>query len=321
MPIAVTGFLVSFLLGGPVRSAMRRSGMLDTPNHRSSHVNPTPRGGGLACLLGIWAACAVSALTGREVPWGLMIGATALALVGLADDRLSIPAPVRLGAQLAVGPLLGWAAGGGWLVLLGAVLTPPVVNMVNFMDGIDGISGLTMAVWGGAAWVVGAQHDVVPLTVTGAVVVGCALGFLPWNLPVARMFLGDVGSYLFGGLVVAGILLAWAHQAPVLPLLAPLTLYAVDTATTLVRRAARGESLLDAHREHIYQRLVVGQQRPHRVVATGAAALAAVATLAWLFAGAWVAVVVTVGAAALYCASPRLLVPVDRASLPRRGAS
>jgi len=150
-------------------------------------------------------------------------------------------------------------------------------------------------------------HDVRGLQLVGVAVVGCSLGFLPWNAPSARMFLGDVGSYLFGGLVTSGLLLGMTSGVPILPLLAPLAIYAADTGAALVRRLVRGQPLLHAHREHIYQRLVSTGGMSHLAVSVGAAILAVVVTASWLFGETWLSVSVTVLVLSLYLASPRLL--------------
>lgn len=287
-----------------IRLVMERNGVLDVPNHRSSHSIPTPHGGGLACLVGLLAAATFSGLVGRAIPWAILATAIVLSLVGLADDQVGLPAVGRLGAQIVIGATMGLAAGGGWLVLIAAVLTPIVVNMVNFMDGINGITSLSMIVWGIAACVVGQRQGLIVLTFVGAIVIGCSLGFLPWNAPVAQIFLGDVGSYLFGGLVTAGLIIGWAGGAPILPLVAPLALYAADTGTALVRRGLRHESLLTPHREHVYQQLTVKWGLSHLTVASIVLCLSAVPTAAWLFTPTWVAVAATLVVCAVYLLSP-----------------
>lgn len=300
-------FALTIAAAPAVRSWMLRRGCVDVPNHRSSHVVPTPRGGGLACLLGLCAALVVAVATGRAVPWALVVGSIALSLVGYADDRADLPAVVRLAAQVLVGATMGVALGGGWLVPVAAFTATAVVNMVNFMDGINGITSLSMTVWGAAAWVVGVLHDSPGLQLLGALVIGCSLGFLPWNAPSARMFLGDVGSYLFGGLVTSGLLLGLTSRVPIMPLLAPLAIYTADTGAALVRRLARGEPILQAHREHVYQRLVSNGGMSHLAVSAGAAILSAVVTVSWLFGETWLSASFTVLVSSLYLASPRLL--------------
>ena len=172
------------------------------------------------------------------------------------------------------------------------------------MDGINGITSLNVGLWGLTALVVGLTNDIGDLVVIGAVVAGATLGFLPWNAPVAKLFLGDVGSYLLGGLVSAGILLGVAHGAPIALLVAPLSLYAIDTGSVLVKRLLKGNPLLEAHRDHVYQRLVGRAGISHIMVASFTAALAMVITLAWVPGSALLGVLVTLLVVATYLVSP-----------------
>lgn len=303
----VVSLLVTFVAAPGVRWLMLHRGIIDIPNHRSSHVRPTPRGGGLACLLGVLAALVLAYAAGRAVPWVAASAAIALALVGFADDRFDLAPPLRLGAQVAAGAFMGVAAGGGWLVAAGAVIAPVVVNVVNFMDGINGITSLTAGVWGATAWIVGMVAGVEAVWVIGAATAGAAIGFLPWNAPNARLFLGDVGSYLFGGLIAAGLVVGLATHASAVVLGAPLALYLADTGTVLIRRVRRGDPLMVAHREHAYQRLTRDLQLPHVVVALLVAGLAGLAATAWGLMPATVAGVITLLLCSVYVVSPSVL--------------
>jgi UDP-N-acetylmuramyl pentapeptide phosphotransferase/UDP-N-acetylglucosamine-1-phosphate transferase len=126
------------------------------------------------------------------------------------------------------------------------------------MDGINGITALNAAVAGGwYAWL--GNHYALPgLATLGLAVVGSSLGFLPWNAPEARIFLGDVGSYALGLLLGGMAVVAWSSGVPLLLCIAPFTFYLVDTAWVLVKRATGHRPLTEAHREHVYQRLVDG---------------------------------------------------------------
>ncbi len=300
--------LVTAGLAPLVRSLMVHQGIIDVPNHRSSHSVPTPRGGGWACIVGLSTGTAVAAIRDQVVPWWVLAAALVLGLVGGLDDRKSLPAWFRLAAQVSTGALVGGLLFGPVGALVAAVLYPVAVNVVNFMDGINAITAMTVGVWGVTAFLVGQHHQLSELSLVGGLTAGVSLGFLPWNAPVARLFLGDVGSYLLGALVAGGLLLGWHGGAPFLVLLAPLSLYLVDTATTLVSRALRREALLEAHRSHVYQRLTSGPRPlPHVVIATYAAALAATVTIAWAFLPAGAATAVSIAVLAQYLASPWLL--------------
>ncbi|SER73153.1 UDP-N-acetylmuramyl pentapeptide phosphotransferase/UDP-N-acetylglucosamine-1-phosphate transferase [Pedococcus cremeus] len=298
--------LITLAAAPVVRWLLLHRGIIDVPNHRSSHTSPTPRGGGLACLLGVMVALVSAQVLGVRVPWLAAGAAIALGAIGFADDRAGLSPVVRLSGQVAGGLLMGVAAGGGWLLVAGAVIAPVVVNIVNFMDGINGITGLSVAVWGATAWLVGLSVGAEPVWVLGAATAGAALGFLPWNAPTARLFLGDVGSYLFGGLIAAGIVVGLATKASPLVLAAPLGLYLADTGTVLVRRAARREPLMEAHREHAYQRLTSVCRLPHIMVSVLVAGLASLVTAAWAFLALEAALVVTAVVCGAFVLAPSI---------------
>lgn len=304
----MTELLVSFvvaLAAAPLVSrVMVHRGLLDIPNHRSSHVTPVPRGGGVACLAGLLAGFAVASARHQDVPWLAISGAALLAVVGFVDDNGTVAAAPRLAAQMAVGALVGATVGGGWWILAGVICIAVVVNVVNFMDGINGITGLNIAAWGFVAMAVGYTQHESALIVIGAVTAGSTTAFLPWNLPVARLFLGDVGSYLLGALVGIGIIIGAHQTSSVVVLLAPLAIYLADTGTALVRRTIRGEPLMTAHREHVYQRLVSEAGMSHVLVAGVTVTFAVTITLAWVPGSVLLGVPVTLLILAMYLALP-----------------
>lgn len=301
------------VLVGPARAFMMRRGVVDSPNHRSSHHTVTPRGGGLACLAAVVLGSVAAVLAGAEVEWVGLLAAVVLALLGLADDHLRLPALPRLGGQLLVGGATGWYLGGPVWALIGAGVTVVLVNAVNFMDGINGITALTMAVWGAGSIVVGLMESVEELAVIGSLTAGAAIGFLPWNAPNARIFLGDVGSYLFGGLAAAGVLVAGtsappgeARQSAVVPVVAALSVYLVDVFVTIARRAVRRAPLLEAHREHVYQ-LAASRLGDHLPVSIGVAGLSGAVAVVAIVAPLTLTLFVVVVVAALYLCVPALL--------------
>lgn len=263
MRVTTTTAVVTWAAAPVVRSALRAADVLDRPTHRSSHSLPVPRGGGVACALGVLAGGILArreggGLTGRQA---LAVGV--LTTTGLADDIHGLPAAVRLAVQVAA----GWGAGRGGADVTGALAFPVIVNVVNFMDGINGITGLTALAWG----VTGAGGGA---PTVAALVAGAAAGFLPWNLPGGQLFLGDSGSYLFGSLIGSGVLsTSSAREAQ--RLLVPLLPYLADAGLTLCRRHLHGEPLLVAHREHAYQRLVHEAGLSHAQVAAGHAVVVA----------------------------------------------
>lgn len=300
----VASLLVTAGLAPLVRAQLGGRGFLDMPNHRSSHTVPVPRAGGLACLAGVLVGGLWSHNTSMSKLWVVLGSAVVLALLGLADDRTDLPPRTRLAAQACTGALAGLALQAPLLMIVGMLCVPTIVNAVNFMDGINGITAVTMTVWGASAAWAGHVAGSGPLFALGAATAGAALGFLPFNVLKPGLFLGDVGSYLFGGLVAAGSLLGWHEHARIWPLAAPLCIYAVDTSTTLVRRALRGERLTDAHRGHVYQLLTSLLGLPHLAVSSFAASLAAVSAISWWALPPWGAVVVTATVCGAYLSSP-----------------
>jgi UDP-N-acetylmuramyl pentapeptide phosphotransferase/UDP-N-acetylglucosamine-1-phosphate transferase len=297
---------------------LRRTGRLDHPNSRSSHAIPTPRGGGLALLIGVAVAALAALVIGpswSSSAWVALGGAVILAVVGLTDDVLGIGPSPRLFAQVAIGAAIGLVLGGWVGGCLGAIFTPAAVNMVNFMDGINGLCAGHAVVWGIAAMLAFPQVGQ-PLAVLGAMSLGGGLGFLPWNVPRARLFLGDVGSYLIGGLAGIGVLASslWLLEGPepatdwslIGVVCGPYLLFAVDTVTTAVRRVGGGARLFEAHRTHVYQRLVNEGGMAHWAIALVMSVLSLLVTAAFLVsmvAGAIAAVAISLA----YLSSPGYL--------------
>lgn len=201
---------------------------------------------------------AVSTTTGPTT--GVLLGGCiVLGGVGLVDDLRGLPPKIRLLAQLGAGALAGLLLpepiNALAAIVVCSVWIASFVNAFNFMDGINGISALTGLVAGIAYWAIGNHYGDLTAATFSAALAGACLAFLPFNAPNARVFLGDVGSYALGFAIAALGWATWAAGAPLLLALAPTSVYLVDTGSTLVRRWRRGESLTQAHREHIYQRL------------------------------------------------------------------
>ena len=229
------------------------------PNHRSLHQRPVPRIGGLGLLAGFVAGLAFAPAAAPPTP--VLAGLLLLALVSLIDDLRGLPAAWRLLVQgvaigLALHGLGAPPADWWWLLPLGVWC----VNLYNFMDGADGLAGgmavsgfgamgLALPCWSGAA-------SATPSLVLAA----SAAGFLIWNRPPARIFLGDVGStslgYLAFVLALDGI--DRGGFSPWLPTIA-FAPFLFDSGLTLTRRLLRGERVWEPHREHLYQRYVAAR--------------------------------------------------------------
>lgn len=293
-------------------SLLRRHALLpmDHPNERSLHAAPVPRVGGVGMLGGMLAAALV--LPGSVWVW--MIPALALAAISLLDDVRGLPVTWRLAAHagVAAGFLFWTAPHMPLLGLVGLMLAFVwMTNLYNFMDGSDGLAGgqalFGFSAYGLAAWLGGAP-DLAWFCFSLA---AAALGFLRFNFPPARVFMGDAGSIPLGFLAAALGFEGWRRGlwSGALPLLA-FSPFIVDASVTLARRLARGEKVWQAHKTHYYQRLV-RMGLGHRGTALGEYALMVLVAgsawwaerlgLAWAMAGAWCAVYVL------------LLVGIDRA--------
>lgn len=281
---------VTALLCPPVIRWLERRSVLDVPVARSSHTKPTLRGGGIAPALAMTlaglGACTLAPRLGLAIIWV----AAGFGAIGAFEDLVGVETKRRLVAQVAVAvvgvvPLVGPT----WdrvdvvhaLVILpvAAVWYVAYVNAFNFMDGINGISAAQAGVGGAAFLAIGLQQGEPSLVAFGAIAAAASIAFLPFNFPVARVFLGDVGSYFLGGWLAALAAVALLVGVPLVAAGAPLALYLADTGVTLVRRALRGEPVMQPHRQHVYQRLVI-QGWSHARATTVVAALIAVCSAA-----------------------------------------
>jgi Fuc2NAc and GlcNAc transferase len=262
-----------------------RLGLMDVPNARSLHDSSTPRGGGLGVLAGLAAGIVLFAALGfapdRAVEV-LLFGAVAIAALGALDDLHPLGAVFRLAVQFGVAIAVVVSLGGidklplppPLDVRTGLLATPiavvwlvGVTNLYNFMDGIDGLAGgqavascVGVAV---GAWSLGAVQFALMAAVSAA-------GFLIFNRPPARIFLGDAGSTSLGFAIAGLPLLAHTVERPiaVFAVAVGLSLFLLDPLETLLRRARVGHRIGTAHRSHSYQ--VLASTRRRRVVVAGA---------------------------------------------------
>lgn len=283
LPVVVVAAasMLSLAATGMVRRHALAERILDEPNHRSSHTVPTPRGGGVAIALATVVSSLLLWLLERLPPGpslGMAIGGSLVAWVGWLDDRRPVAAAIRLLVHLAAAGLAvilleratsPVAAGGlweGWLAAGVAVLGLAwMVNLFNFMDGVDGIASIeaTLVCGGGALLAALSGHGdmvLLPLLVASA-----TIGFIPWNFPRARIFLGDSGSgflgFAVGLLAVQAAMVDWSLFVGWMLLSG---VFVVDATFTLGRRLLRGEAIHQAHRSHAYQRAArrVGAHAP-----------------------------------------------------------
>jgi len=269
-------------------------GIIDTPNARSSHTRTTPRGGGLAIVAVVVAVALVIAVLRPEELLriaGAILPALAIAAVSWLDDiqplRNRTRFAVHLGAAIAATVMLGPATrvdlGSLGILRFGVFGWPLTVlwivgltNAFNFMDGSDGIAGITAAAAAAGIAVAAAACGAGPVAVIAAAFAGAAGGFLTSNWQPARIFMGDVGSAFCGFMLAVLPLAVRADAAPEVLPVAVLALwpFIFDTSLTLLRRLLAGENIFEAHRSHLYQRLVIAGWS-HRAVASLYGGLAA----------------------------------------------
>jgi len=278
--VFVASALVSVVLIWLLHPLLKRHALAH-PNVRSSHKTPTPQGGGIAVIaatVGVVVACVLFGVPGLggQALWLVLAATVFIALVGAIDDLRPIAVMPRLILQVAgvaivlaalpvdlrVVPLLPY-----WLerALLGLAILW-FVNLVNFMDGIDWMTVAELAPLTSGLVLFGLMAALPrDATIVALALCGAVIGFAPCNRPVARLFLGDVGSLpiglLLGWLLV--VLAGTGHFAAAL--LLPLY-YLADATITLLRRLANGEPILQAHRSHFYQRAMDGGFSIYQVV-------------------------------------------------------
>ena len=301
--IGLSSLLVSYFGVAYLRGYAERREILDVPNERSSHDRPIPRGGGLAIalvsMIGLIIAWASHPTWTLSVFFAYLSGAVLISGVSWLDDLRSLPNRIRFSVHAIVSLILLAVIGYwstvllpglgqldlGWLgILITFFWIVGLINAYNFMDGIDGIAG-GQGVIAGLGWTVlgwlSHQHLV---TVLGLLSVTCSLGFLGHNWPPARIFMGDVGS-AFLGYTFAALPVIAARNDPrlILPAILLLWPFIFDTVFTFFRRLLKGENVFEAHRSHLYQRLIIAGYG-HRFVTllySGLASAGLVLALIW----------------------------------------
>ncbi len=312
MALLGTTTLIAWGVAAWVRRRARMLHLLQMPNHRSSHVQPTPNGGGLGIVVaGCLAGVSLALFSGWMLGLFVLGIAALLAAVGLRDDMAHLPARVRLGVQVVVSvgllvvlgdmPPFALTVGldfqvAGW-VLFGLLLLAGVwwINLFNFMDGIDGIAGM-QAIYMllvGAAIAVWANAEVVssPVWLWMLCIAAATVGFLLLNWPPAKIFMGDVGSTWLAFMVFALALLSvqsgWLTYAVWLVLPAA---FVSDATVTLLTRILRGERWYEAHCSHAYQRMLRCWRGNRKVGHRSVTMLMTAVNLLWLAPWAWACV-------------------------------
>ena len=262
LPAIVVTFVVTALLAWLLTRARGRWLVLDIPNDRSLHTQPTPRTGGLAILAGASAGMVTAWHEGYVIADTTTFTAISiLALVALVDDRHNLGAGLRLLVQtVAVAALLYFNRLPDMPVMLlpvALLFLVWMINLYNFMDGMDGfaagMAGIGFGTYSFLAW----QAGHLELALGCAVIAAAAAGFLLLNFPPARLFMGDSGSTVLG--LLAGIVILQAHFEGILPLWLGILVFSpfiVDASITLTARVLRGDRFWMSHKTHYYQRVV-----------------------------------------------------------------
>lgn len=301
MLLFVLLILVSAFITFMVRMILVRSGFMDFPNYRSSHVVPVPRGGGVGVVVAFLSAV-IWVLSWHVIPvqlaYALVGGGLAIAIAGILDDRFGLPAWPRLAVHALAA---AWA-----LCCLNAMQLHPITegivwswvgyaaefvgliwltNLYNFMDGIDGLAGMEAVLVSIFGAVLLIQDGLQGYSLLLWSLAAACLGFLVWNWPPAKIFMGDVGSG-FLGFTLGTLALFSSKSRPELiwPWLILLAAFLVDAGFTLLRRLISRARWYDAHRSHAYQH-AAQDWGSHAKVTLAVAAINA----GWLFPLAWAA--------------------------------
>jgi Fuc2NAc and GlcNAc transferase len=245
-------------------------GLVDCPNERSSHAVPTPKGGGI----GIGAAFVLSSLV-LKIPIVFWLPATILALISFYGDRFAISPKFRLPIQFIAALILVQLSAfslqpSAFSLFFLAVFIVGTANFYNFMDGINGLAGITGVVAFGLlalfSWLSGSAPSFLILAI--CISLSC-LGFLPFNMPKAKVFMGDVGSILLGFVFAAMVVYLSKSLLDFICLSAFLFPFYADELTTIYTRLRGGENLTRPHRRHLYQVLANERGVPHWKVSGG----------------------------------------------------
>jgi len=269
--LASAAMASAFILGFPVHWALFHWKVFDRPNERSSHSHPTARGGGIAVLLAVIFVGPFAV----NLTWTLGLVALSgllLAVVSFIDDLRSLPQLLRFAVHASAALIALYALSFGrtadlssekfaGIAVIGFIWITGYTNAFNFMDGINGLAGMQIVITGVGTALVGITAGGAldhPAIILSLVLAGAGAGFLPYNFPHARMFLGDVGSAPIGFFLA--VFAFWVARDLGWWLLGAFGLlhanFILDTTVTLARRIWIADRWFESHREHFYQRLV-----------------------------------------------------------------
>ncbi len=289
LSIAIVVFICSFVLTWFLRIYALKNNVIDIPNQRSSHSAPTPRGGGVALVISFLIGLIVLVLMRMiaiEQLLSLFIAGVIIAVVGFLDDHGHIAARWRLLmhfiaaaaglyflGKFPVIDLFGYQLSAGWIgMVFGLVYLAWMLNLYNFMDGINGLASIEAITFSFSSCLLllntvgGASYNGL---FTVLVILGSAtLGFMLWNFPKAKIFMGDAGSGFLG--IVVGLIvlhLAMVNSSMFMAEICLLGVFIVDATITLLRRLIAGKKVYEAHASHTYQ-IMARKLDSHKAVTT-----------------------------------------------------
>ncbi len=284
-----TATLFSFLLTPPVKRLAHKIGAVDIPkDNRRMHKEPIPRLGGLAIFIG----CVISILTFSEISTqilGILIGASIIVAVGIVDDVRPISAGVKLilqiiSALIAVGhgvliPMIAnpFPFGGEywdfgiWAIPITVIWIVAVTNSVNLIDGLDGLADGVSTIGALTMLIISLLMGDIPMAIICAALVGACVGFIPFNMNPAKIFMGDTGStflgYMLATISVLGLFKFYAVISFVVPFII-LGFPIYDTTSAFTRRILKGQNPMTADRSHTHHKLIDMGMNQKQAVAT-----------------------------------------------------
>jgi UDP-N-acetylmuramyl pentapeptide phosphotransferase/UDP-N-acetylglucosamine-1-phosphate transferase len=280
--LAIGAFIISVLTNAFLLRYLRKKNVLDIPNERSSHTQPTPRGGGNGILAGVIIAGGVYAAVAEDYKIALILGLSLIiGIVGFIDDiKRGLHTGLRFGIQVTCAAILMYVFGPidilpfphpldinlhWWGYLFGMVWLVGVTNIFNFLDGIDGYAGMQSLL---AGWALAVIDWGGPIGMIGLFIAASSLGFLFFNWHPAKIFMGDVGSSFLGFLFAALPFYIQSYTRTDFFFATGIFLwfFLADGGLVIFRRILKGEKIWVAHRSHLYQRLVISGWSHSRVV-------------------------------------------------------
>lgn len=286
----LTAMVVSFLMTPVVKTFAYKVGAIDVPkDNRRMHKKPVPRLGGLAIFIGFMVSILLFVEITREMQ-SILLGAVMIVVLGVVDDIMALPAMLKFIVQIIAAMIpathgvvieafsnpnifsdnLYWVL--GWMSIPVTVLwIVAITNSVNLIDGLDGLANGVSAISATTMLVIALAGDTAPVALVMAALVGACLGFMPYNMNPAKMFMGDTGAtflgYILATMSIQGLFKYYAVISFVVPFLI-LGLPIFDTAFAFIRRIAHGQSPMHADRGHIHHRLIDMGLNQKQAVAT-----------------------------------------------------